>query len=102
MIVDPEKRCPIPATMVLSVLQRVADGTAEDVSFSGDMMFEIFADGWVIQCFDDAGDVDGVYWCKAPDGTVATMDDWDIEVEPTGFLTQDESEAILKRAGLWI
>ncbi|HMN37563.1 MAG TPA: hypothetical protein PKD49_07625 [Hyphomicrobium sp.] len=89
---------PIPATMVLRVLQRVADGTAEDVSFSEHgIMFDVYADGWQIHCMDDSGWVDGVYWCKSPDGVTAVMDDWNIEVEPTEMLSLDENDAIMRR-----
>lgn len=87
---------PIPATMVLSVLQRVAEGQAENVRFEGDMMFTIYADGWEIECFDDAGVLDGVYVAVAPDGTRAEMDDWDIDVEPSGLLSDQQADAILK------
>lgn len=87
---------PIPATMVLSVLQRVAEGQAENVRFERDMIFTIYADGWRIECFDDAGVFDGVYLAVAPDGTAAELSDWDIDVEPSGLLSEEQADKIFE------
>ncbi|WP_414461800.1 hypothetical protein [Hyphomicrobium sp. DY-1] len=87
---------PIPATMVLSVLQRVAEGQAENVRFDGDMMFTIYADGWQIECFDDAGVFDGVYQAISPDGAIAEFSDWDLDVEPSALLSDEHADVILK------
>lgn len=88
--------CPIPATMVLSVLQRVADGSANARIDEDGHSFVIHADGWEIDCEVDGAYVD-IYRCRAPDGAVATWEDWDCLVAPDELLSQQEHKAIIRK-----
>lgn len=88
---------PIAAKDVLRVLQRVADGTASNFSCDGELLITIYADGWAITFIDDAGQVDGVYYCVAPDGTVAQMQDWPTDGDPSDLLSEADNDAIIRR-----
>lgn len=87
----------IAATDVLRVLQRIAEGQSENFEIidDGDLCITLAADGWVIDIWDDAGQLDYVERAVAPDGSIAEYDDWGVDCDPMCLLAEAYHDAIL-------
>ncbi len=87
-------RTPIPATEVVRILQRAAEGDAKTTVIEADVLIELEIDGWWIEIADDAGQLDGVYRCKSPEGVLGQLEDWSDETNPTDLLSEKHEKAL--------
>jgi len=84
---------PIAATEVLRILQRGAEGDTPVTVLEADMLIELEIDGWNLVIADDAGEFDGVYYARSPDGVEASLETW-TDCEPTDLLAPVHERAL--------
>jgi hypothetical protein len=91
-------RCSVPATAVISVLQRVAEYQAQNVRFSESGPYlHVWADGWYFVLGLNRGDLDGLFECVTPRGGVLYLSDWSIEADPVDMLGDCTAWAVVDR-----